>query len=407
MDDSLKEMDPTPRQRFALDKLDKIMRGEIKTTTRKGSLLKRPYRVWASRKHGEFGNVDEGNANSLSARRVAFSVASSIVGLSSCVGDENLFVCSGIVVEKNDMVATILTSATLLIGDEDTMPSNVMVEVHLPNRETVSGVVSHIDFHHNIATLTVPSDPVLRVAILSPDSDLYFPGMDVVAVGRRASNLLASYGEVKLKYHDFDSEDVLSTSSTITNNYIGGPLVDSCSGYVVGLNFCDSDCTVFLPSTILLRCLKHFKNYGRVVRPWLGMRTRNLDTLKLAQLETIYQKFPDISGVFVDKVIEGSPAESAVVCQGDIVTHCDGIRVSSPLEFVGILFDKAENCMELNPDRASDSALKRRAISVEVVIRRESSHGQVETKSIIVDRFSPPENNRWPLRRRSKLNGIW
>ncbi|XP_021765921.1 putative protease Do-like 14 [Chenopodium quinoa] len=117
------------------------------------------------------------------------------------------------------------------------------------------------------------------------------------------------------------------------------------------MNFTDANCFVFLPNTILLRCLKHFKSYGRIVRPWLGMRTRILDSLKMARLETIYQKFPDINGVFVEKVTEGSPADSAGVRPGDIVTHCDEIPVCSPLEFAEVLFDKAENSMELGCDR--------------------------------------------------------
>lgn len=35
--------------------------------------------------------------------------------------------CSGFVIEGNGVVATILTSASLLIGDEDSMPSYVTV----------------------------------------------------------------------------------------------------------------------------------------------------------------------------------------------------------------------------------------------------------------------------------------
>ncbi|CAO2839253.1 unnamed protein product [Amaranthus hypochondriacus] len=391
-------MDPQSSRPFVCEEIDRARHGEATIDGK----LKNPFFIWVTTKNRVIEDMDEGDNRSLIARHIGFSVGPSVVGLTSYAGDELLLNCSGFVIEGNGVVATILTSASLLIGDEDSMPSYVTVKVHLPNRDTVSGSVSHVDLHHNVATITV-SVPDLCVATLLPNAEPFSIG-SVVALGRHAitSNLQAFHGEVLLKDYDIDSEDVLSSSCSITHYGIGGPLIDTSSGSIIGMCFSDSNCTVFLPNNILLRCLKHFKSYGKVFRPWLGMRTRILDTLKLAHLETIYQKFPDINGIFVEKVIKGSPADAAGVLPGDIITHCDQISVCSPLAFVEILFDKAESTKDLNGDRARDYAVKKRKIAVEVTIRRENISSSVN-KGIIVDRFDPPEHNRWPLRRYSEL----
>ncbi|CAO2839250.1 unnamed protein product [Amaranthus hypochondriacus] len=402
MAESAPAKDPQISRSPFLDLVARVRREQAaatRPTTEKK--LKNPFRILGTLKRGEFGNVDEGDMKSLIAKRTALSVGPSVVGLTSRAGDEFLLNCSGFVIDRNDVIATIITSASLVIGDEDSIPNNITVKVHLPNHDTVSGSVSQVDLHHNIATIIVSASE-LRAATLLPYAKPFTPGKNVVALGRhaRSFNLLAYHGELKHKDYDFDSEDVLSSGCKITHYGIGGPLVDISSGLVIGMCFSDMNCTVFLPSTIVLRCLKHFKSYGKVYRPWLGMRTQILDTLKMTQLETIHQKFSDLGGIFVKKVIKGSPADCAGVCPGDIVTHCDGIPICSPLEFAEILFDKAEQTMYPSNDRAIDYAVMSQKITVEVAIRSESSGGW-GVKNIIVDRLSPPEFNRWPLRRSS------
>ncbi|XP_021731195.1 uncharacterized protein LOC110698100 [Chenopodium quinoa] len=151
------------------ERLDKIRRGEatIKTKVSPLKFNKKPKYVGGLRNNGEFCTLDEGDYNSRIARSVAFRVAPSVVALTSFVGEKFRFSCSGFFIEWNDMYGTILTSASLFIGYKDTMPTitNVTVEVHLPNRETVPGSISHVDLHHNIAILTVPSVPKLHVAL--------------------------------------------------------------------------------------------------------------------------------------------------------------------------------------------------------------------------------------------------
>lgn len=46
-----------------------------------------------------------------------------------CSGDEFLLNCSGFVIDRNDVIATIITSASLVIGDEDSIPNNITVSL--------------------------------------------------------------------------------------------------------------------------------------------------------------------------------------------------------------------------------------------------------------------------------------
>uniref|UniRef100_A0A453KV66 PDZ domain-containing protein n=1 Tax=Aegilops tauschii subsp. strangulata TaxID=200361 RepID=A0A453KV66_AEGTS len=117
---------------------------------------------------------------------------------------------------------------------------------------------------------------------------------------------------------------------------VGGPLMDF-DGNIIGMNFYDKKETPFVPGFIMLKCLQHFNDFGRVIRPLHGLRVKTLHEEQLTVLEKIHLVFPGVCGVIVEKVQVPSPEHSEIKV-GDIITHVDGIPFSSAAEVVVILF---------------------------------------------------------------------
>ncbi|KAI8537870.1 hypothetical protein RHMOL_Rhmol09G0057800 [Rhododendron molle] len=402
----------------------------------------------------------------INTKIAALKVSASLVSLVSRTGSEPFFKGSGTIIESEEVdgthFSTILTSASLLRStpESDAIPDDIKIDVYLSDGKSSEGQVFAYDFHYNIATikikteLALPSaalrflddsilvDPsaILESSQLHPHSDLFklCPGDMVVAIGRHFDDhcdLMAAPGEFSLDVFKFDCKELFRATCQITKCGIGGPLIN-LYGEVIGVNFYDHKCTPFLPINIAVKCLEHFKKYGRFCRPWLGMEMTNLYAENLGILEKIIKKFPNISeGVLVEesfqakakakaktktktkndplseatlvqrtlptlnnimspnvcqsgprgchqlpnqrKVIEGSPAESGGICSGDVIVQGGDKDVRSFLEFYGMI-------MEMTGE------------SVELVVLRETS-GQRLQITLKASETSRDKFYRWPL----------
>ncbi len=90
-------------------------------------------------------------------------------------------------------------------------------------------------------------------------------------------------------------------------------LVTQGDGASVGLGLATP---VHQVQTVVEQLIQH----GRVIRGWMGVRTRDLDIEQQRQLT---------HGVVVVGVIEGGPAERAGINADDVITEVDGRRISN------------------------------------------------------------------------------
>ncbi len=142
-------------------------------------------------------------------------------------------------------------------------------------------------------------------------------------------------------------QPMIQTDAPINPGHSGGPLLDRC-GVVVGLTtFVSEDAqgiAFAVPINAVKAVLRELRERGRVVRPWLGLEGRAVDTTLLSLL-----KLPLVPGYLVEVVFDGSPAEQAgirggslsVVIQGeeylvggDVLTAIQGHPVRTHEEFV-------------------------------------------------------------------------
>lgn len=125
---------------------------------------------------------------------------------------------------------------------------------------------------------------------------------------------------------------LMQTNAALNSGNSGGPLLN-CYGQVIGIvtaKIGDAVSTAgteglgfAIPMSSAQEIINLLMEKGYVPgRPSLGLEYRELPTLY-----SIYYDLPQ--GLWVDSVKEGSSAEQAGICQGDILTAIDGVAVST------------------------------------------------------------------------------
>ncbi len=117
-------------------------------------------------------------------------------------------------------------------------------------------------------------------------------------------------------------QPMLQTDAAINPGNSGGPLVDRC-GHVIGVNTYisqDAQSIAFaIPINAVKNVLRDLRERGRVVRPWLGMQGRAVDTPISSLL-----RVPLVPGYLIEVVFEGSPADQAGIRGGNLSVIVQG-----------------------------------------------------------------------------------
>ncbi len=126
----------------------------------------------------------------------------------------------------------------------------------------------------------------------------------------------------------FAIEDFIQTDAVINPGNSGGPLVN-LEGAVIGINTAIASTTGFhqgygfaIPVNLARRVMLDLIEHGHVQRPLLGVTILDV-TAEDAEL----YRLPSISGVLVEDLTVGSPAEDAGVQRHDVIVGVDGQAV--------------------------------------------------------------------------------
>jgi serine protease Do len=212
-------------------------------------------------------------------------------------------------------------------------------------------------------------DSMLDVAILKVkgngfsylsfgDSDRLKPGQTVIAIGNAlgefrnsvsvgvVSGLSRSVVAGDLFGKSEQLEGVIQTDAAINPGNSGGPLLD-IAGKVIGVNVAMSrgaeNIGFALTSNTVKNIADSVKQYGEIVRPYLGVRyIRITEELKKKNNLTVDY------GVLVSRgetpedlaVIPGSPADKAGIAENDIILEVDGVKLEQDKSLASIIRQK-------------------------------------------------------------------
>ncbi|GER50161.1 serine protease htrA-like protein [Striga asiatica] len=258
-------------------------------------------------------------------KRIANKAAPSVVSLQVSSGGNEIF-GSGFVIECD----TVITSASLL-NFLDTQSGDLKVCVGLCDGEKCDGVIVACDFHYNLAAIKIKAGKPLQIARLKYLDDSICIDPTNLSIGK----LHEMHSDL---FRIFPGERVIALGRFIGD--IGDIMV---SPGEFSVEQCRLDCKELLRST------------GRITQCGIGGPMINRKA----------------------EVAPNSPAGSVNVQPNDIIVECDGVAITSNLQFFDLIWHKTGNMVKLGLARTSD--------------------GSRENLSVMVADASPTQFNRWPI----------
>ena len=229
-----------------------------------------------------------------------------------------------------------------ILTNNHVIESGDAIRVVFTNNSSVEATVVGSDKYADIAVLTVDSKNILSVAQLGNNSSSRI-GDTVFAVGAPIDSSAYSWTvtrgilsgkdrmvEVSLSNSSVSDwvMSVLQTDAAINSGNSGGPLSNS-NGEVIGITSMKLASSSIegmgfaIPIEDALEYAERFEKGESIQRPYLGVSMYNLSDI-LIRVDA-----PITSGVYVDSVEKGSPAEEAGLKSGDIIVKLGDVEVTS------------------------------------------------------------------------------
>lgn len=237
------------------------------------------------------------------------------------------------------------------------------LEVTLLDKSTYRAEVQGVDELNDLAVLRIRAPTNKLRPIKIGNSDALQVGQKVLAIGNPFKlqgtltvGVVSALNRTIKTGRDNLVRNVIQTDAAVNQGNSGGPLLNSV-GEMIGVNtliFSPSGGNIgigfAIPSTTLKRVINDLIQYGKVIRPWLGISGQPISP-ELAQL----LRLPVETGVLVRATEPEGPAERAgihgatrrilyfnlqVDAGGDIITEFEKKPVTSVGELLSYLEEK-------------------------------------------------------------------
>jgi Do/DeqQ family serine protease len=237
---------------------------------------------------------------------------------------------SGVIISANGYIAT----------NHHVIEEGGKISIMMDDGREFEAKLIGSDKSTDLALLKVDGDDLPYLTF--GDSDSLMVGEWVIAIGnpfRLYSTVTAGIVSAKSRniniLDDSGIESFIQTDAAVNPGNSGGALVNT-KGQLMGINTAImtfsgqyEGFSFAIPANLARKVLEDLREFGAVKRGWLGVVIRPVDNTiaRSAGLD-------EIAGVRIEEVNPGSAAASAGLSPGDVVTHIDGMKVTSSPDFM-------------------------------------------------------------------------
>ena len=246
---------------------------------------------------------------------------------------------SGVIISEN---GEILTNNHVIEGGES-------FSITLANGEELAAKLLGSDAYTDLAVLRVNGE-MPAVAELG-SSDFLSPGETVIAIGSPlgdfkntvTAGVISALGRSLDTGNGYLMEGLIQTDAAINVGNSGGPLVN-LSGQVIGINTLivrssESGSVAeglgfAIPSSTARIVATQLINKGEITRPYLGINGQPIDP----QIARRYN-LPVEYGLYIFSVFANSPAATAGLQEGDIITQLGETPIDEDHPYLNVLYN--------------------------------------------------------------------
>ncbi len=222
------------------------------------------------------------------------------------------------------------------------------IKVTLSDGQQENATIVGTDQYSDVAVLKTDGK-VPAVATLG-NSDILTPGETVIAIGSPLGDFknTVTVGVVSATGRSIDTgsgyqiENLIQTDAAINQGNSGGPLVN-LAGQVIGINTLivrnsgtgavAEGLGFAIPINTAQAVAAQIMQKGFFARPYIGINYQSITP----DIATAYN-LPVQWGVYISKIVNGSPASEANLQVGDIITRVDNTAIDENHSYLNILY---------------------------------------------------------------------
>jgi serine protease Do len=280
---------------------------------------------------------------------------------------------SGIIIAHNG-------SKLLIVTNNHVVNSATSIEIKFSDGTTAKATVKGSDANADLAVLSVDMDQLseetaskIKVATIGNSDDMV-PGDMVIAIGNALGyGQSVTVGYVSAVDREITIEGLtltlLQTDAAINPGNSGGALLN-IRGEVIGINSVKFAAAQIegmgyaIPISSAIPMINELMNRELVAESERGYLGIDISTAKEVT-DAIAKRFNMPIGIYINDVIEGSPAEAAGLMQGDIITGLDGFKIETIEDLRNALsYKKAGQAIELRIQTVEGGAYTDKVLNV-------------------------------------------
>ncbi len=292
------------------------------------------------------------DSETLDIQDVVNNVSPAVVTINSLQNNNVISSGSGVVYSKADNTIWIVTNNHVI---EDGTSFSILFN----NQEVIEAELIGADAFSDLAILKADIDFEIEPIVFGDSTNLE-TGQTVLAFGSPGGEnfagtvtkgIISGTNRVISVDLDGDYQDdwdmvLIQTDAAINPGNSGGALVN-LNGELIGINTIKIADEAFegmgfaIPANEVVNIISQLEANGEVQRPSLGVSVFSISDVNPYTLQMYGIK--ETSGLYVNEVIEDSPAEVAGVVEGDIITKVNDELIESFSQFRRILYSHEED----------------------------------------------------------------